>query len=132
MRPQTLNSRRTTKVMKTMICPGMRSMWDQNKFKETIYSLQVKRNIMLSHFFCNIIQKGTAHFFFVAYVILFTIVIMNLLIGLAVSDINALMTVARRQAIISQIHLISDVMDLRNTLTYQYCLPKTVKKLFDR
>ena len=69
--------------------------------------------------------------FFAAYVLLFSIVIMNLLIGLAVSDIGALMESARQESIISQINMINEMSDRRNTIAYKYCLPQCVKKLFE-
>ena len=75
---------------------------------------------------------GTAHLFFAAYVLLFSIVIMNLLIGLAVSDIGALMEIARRESIISQINMINEMSDRRNTFVYKHCLPQCVKKMFER
>lgn len=74
---------------------------------------------------------GTAHFFFAAYVILFSIIIMNLLIGLAVSDIKTLMESASRGSIITQIQLINDMMDMRSTLIYKYCVPAYIKQLFE-
>ena len=74
---------------------------------------------------------GTAHFFFAAYIILFSIIIMNLLIGLAVSDIKTLMESASRESIISQIHLVKDMMDLRSTITYRVCVPEFIKQLFE-
>ena len=74
---------------------------------------------------------GTAHFFFAAYVILFSIIIMNLLIGLAVSDIKTLMESASRRSIISQINLVNDMMDMRSTLIYRFCVPEFIKQLFE-
>ena len=76
-------------------------------------------------------HAGTAHFFFAAYIILFSIIIMNLLIGLAVSDIGALMESASRGSIISQINLVNDMMDLRSTITYRFCVPEFIKQLFE-
>ena len=81
------------------------------------------------HYQCNF--SGTAHFFFAAYVILFSIIIMNLLIGLAVSDIKTLMESAARRSIISQINLVNDMMDMRSTLIYRFCAPAFVKQLFE-
>ena len=75
---------------------------------------------------------GTAHFFFAAYVAIFSIVIMNLLIGLAVADIDALMKKARRENIISQIELIYDMMEIRVTPIYRYCAPECLKTLYER
>ena len=75
---------------------------------------------------------GTAHFFFAAYVILFSIVIMNLLIGLAVTDIEALMKKAKRETIIAQIDLIHDMMEIRNSPIYKYCAPGFLKTFYDR
>ena len=74
---------------------------------------------------------GTAHFFFAACIILFSIIIMNLLIGLAVSDIKTLMESASRESTISQIHLVNDMMDLRSTITYRVCVPEFIKQLFE-
>ena len=84
---------------------------------------------LVYHYQCNL--SGTAHFFFAAYVILFSIVIMNLLIGLAVSDISALMQNAKRGSIICQIDMIHDMMDMRATAIYRNCVPSILKKLFD-
>ena len=98
-------------------------------------NLQFEGNIIHSHtilfesFNCT---SGTAHLFFAAYVLLFSIVIMNLLIGLAVSDIGSLMKSARRESIISQINMINEMSDRRSTILYRYCLPQCVKKLFER
>ena len=64
-----------------------------------------------------------------AYVILFSIIIMNLLIGLAVSDIKTLIESASRRSVISQIQLINDMMDLRSTPIYRFCVPTFVKEL---
>ena len=77
-------------------------------------------------------STGTAHFFFAAYVILFSIVIMNLLIGLAVTDIEALMKKAKRETIIAQIDLIHDMMEIRNSPIYKYCAPGFLKTFYDR
>ena len=74
---------------------------------------------------------GTTHFFFAAYIILFSIILMNLLVGLAVSDIGALMQSASREAIIRQINLVNDMMDLRSTITYRFCVPEFMKQLFE-
>ena len=75
---------------------------------------------------------GTAHFFFAAYVVLFSIVIMNLLIGLAVTDIEALMKKAKRETIIAQMNLIYDMMEIRNSPIYKYCAPDFMKAFYDR
>lgn len=75
---------------------------------------------------------GTAHVFFAAYAALFAIVIMNLLIGLAVADIDALLKKARRENIISQIELIYDMMEIRVTPIYRHCAPECLKKLYER
>lgn len=56
---------------------------------------------------------------------------MNLLIGLAVSDIKTLMESAARRSIISQINLVNDMMDMRSTLIYRFCAPAFVKQLFE-
>ena len=80
----------------------------------------------------NLHITGTAHFFFAAYTALFAIVIMNLLIGLAVADIDALLKKARRENIISQIELIYDMMEIRVTPIYRYCVPECLKTLYER
>ena len=74
---------------------------------------------------------GTTHLFFAAYIILFSIILMNLLIGLAVSDIKTLMESASRESIIRQITLVNDMMDLRSTITYRFCVPEFIKQLFE-
>ena len=56
---------------------------------------------------------------------------MNLLIGLAVSDIKTLMESASRQSIITQIQLVNDMMDMRSTLIYRFCVPEFIKQLFE-
>jgi len=56
---------------------------------------------------------------------------MNLLIGLAVSDIKTLIESASRRSIISQIQLVNDMMDLRSTPIYRFCVPAFVKELFE-
>ena len=57
---------------------------------------------------------------------------MNLLIGLAVSDIGALMEIARRESIISQINMINEMMDHRTSFIYSFFVPKCIKELFER
>lgn len=100
------------------------------------YSLQV---IQISMFLISdklnmviLYITGTAHFFFAAYVALFSIVIMNLLIGLAVADIDALMKKAKRENILSQIDMIYDMMEIRATPIYRYCAPECLKTLYER
>merc|ERR1740129_5049 len=56
---------------------------------------------------------------------------MNLLIGLAVTDIDVLMKKARRKNIIARIDLIYDMMEIRVTKVYNYCAPKCLKKVFE-
>lgn len=57
---------------------------------------------------------------------------MNLLIGLAVADIDALLKKARRENIISQIELIYDMMEIRVTPIYRHCAPECLKTLYER
>ena len=85
-----------------------------------------------SNFNLTFLMLGTTDVFFAAYVLLFSIVIMNLLIGLAVSDIGALMEIARRESIISQINMINEMMDHRTSFIYNFFVPKCVKQLFER
>ena len=80
----------------------------------------------------NIHYIGTAQVFFIAYVLLFSIVIMNLLIGLSVSDIADLKEKAQKASIISQIKMINGLMHLRTTVVYRYCVPSNIQKIFER
>ena len=56
---------------------------------------------------------------------------MNLLIGLAVSDIADLMGKAKKASIISQIDLINGLMNLRTTVAYRY-VPSSIKTFFEK
>ena len=56
---------------------------------------------------------------------------MNLLIGLAVSDIKTLMENASRRSIITQIELVNDMMNLKLTPIYKFGVPAYIKQLFE-
>jgi len=75
---------------------------------------------------------GTAHLFIAAYVLFFSITAMNLLVGLAVSDIDRLLKGAKMETLKSQINLIYDVLNFRCTPVYQYLVPQNMKVKFER
>ena len=56
---------------------------------------------------------------------------MNLLIGLAVSDIKTLMENASRGSILTQIELVNDMMNLKSSPIYKFCVPAYIKQLFE-
>ena len=106
-------------------------MLNTNYIFHDLVGPQIFYSVTASAFIKETFPAGTAHVFFAVYVLLFSIVIMNLLIGLAVSDIRALMEIARRESIISQINMINEMMDRRTTFVYKYCIPQCIKKLFE-
>lgn len=71
-------------------------------------------------------------FFVIMFVLMFCIVIMNLLVGLAVSDINKLMKTGNRDQLIAQIELVSLVLNYRTTFLFHYLTPAIFRKLLDR
>ena len=74
---------------------------------------------------------GTAIIFIILFILVYCLVIMNLLVGLAVSDINQLMKTGKRDQLIAQIELISSVLNFRSTMIFQL-LPQNIKQWLDR
>ena len=60
----------------------------------------------------------TGQFTMILFILVFCLVIMNLLVGIAVSDIRQLMKSGRRDEHLSQVELISSVESFRNTKLY--------------
>ena len=61
---------------------------------------------------------GSAHFILVIFILVFCLVIMNLLVGLAVSDIRQLTKSGKRDQLVAQVELICSVESFRNTKLY--------------
>ena len=63
--------------------------------------------------------------------ILFCLVAMNLLVGIAVSDINNLMKTSKVDQLVDQVKLACEVLNFRNTATFK-CLPQKFQDKFTR
>merc|ERR1719219_1693545 len=72
---------------------------------------------------------GTAHFVLIVFILVFCLVIMNLLVGLAVSDINKLTKTGKRDQLLAQVELICSVESFRNTKLYSVLPNKLQSKL---
>ena len=72
---------------------------------------------------------GTAQMIFIIFVLVFSIVIMNLLVGLAVSDISALWRKGQRDQLIARIELINYVESACSSKMFQF-LPMSLQDLF--
>ena len=57
--------------------------------------------------------------FVILFILVFCLVISNLLVGLAVSDIDSLLKTGKRDQLISQIEIISSVLKFRSTKLFQ-------------
>ena len=73
----------------------------------------------------------TAHLALLLFVLVCCLVVMNLLVGIAVSDINELMKTSKIDQMVDQVELACSVLDFRNTVTFQ-CLPKKFQDRFKR
>lgn len=72
---------------------------------------------------------GTAQMIIIAFILIFSLVIMNLLVGLAVSDINALWKTGKRDQLIAQIELINYVESFCSSKMFKF-LPISLQNLF--
>eukprot|EP00092_Neocalanus_flemingeri_P028468 GFUD01030913.1.p1 GENE.GFUD01030913.1~~GFUD01030913.1.p1 ORF type:complete len:752 (+),score=115.18 GFUD01030913.1:114-2369(+) len=72
---------------------------------------------------------GTAQIIIILFVLIFSIVIMNLLVGLAVSDISALWKTGKRDQLIAQIELIHYVESFCSSKLFKF-LPKNLQRYF--
>ena len=68
----------------------------------------------------------TAQFTIILFTLVFCLVIMNLLVGIAVSDIRQLMKTAKRDHLLAQVELISSVESFRKTRLFHF-LPEFVQ-----
>ena len=62
----------------------------------------------------------TAHLTIVLFILVFCLVIMNLLVGLAVSDIHLLMKDGKRRQLLARVELISFVETFRKTKLFRF------------
>lgn len=72
---------------------------------------------------------GTAQMIVICFVLIFSIVIMNLLVGLAVSDISALLKSGKRDQLIAQVELINYVESFCSSKLFKF-LPQRLQELF--
>ena len=73
----------------------------------------------------------TAHLTIILFILVFCLVIMNLLVGLAVSDIHLLMKDGKRRQLLAQVELISSVETFRKTKLFSF-LPGTLQTTMKR
>ena len=71
----------------------------------------------------------TAHITLISFILVFCLVIMNLLVGLAVSDITKLTKTGKRDQLLAQVELICSVESFRNTKLYSLLPNKLQSKL---
>ena len=72
---------------------------------------------------------ATAHFILIFFILVFCLVIMNLLVGVAVSDIRQLTKTGKRDQLLAQVELICSVESFRNTKLYSLLPNKLQSKL---
>jgi len=72
---------------------------------------------------------GMAQFMIILFLVVFSLVIMNLLVGLAVSDINTLLKTGKRDQLINQVELISYVESISTSRLFKI-LPLKLQDLF--
>ena len=77
------------------------------------------------------LSPGTSLLFMSMFTLLFCIVVMNLLVSIAIADISKLMKRGNRDQLISQIDLITTVLDFRHSIFYKYLLPGKIRNWFD-
>ena len=73
----------------------------------------------------------TAHLALLIFILACCLVVMNLLVGIAVSDINELMKTSKIDQLVDQVELACSVMNFRTTQTFKY-LPKCLQEKFAR
>lgn len=82
----------------------------------------------------RIFYPGTAHVFFLAFVLLVTVILTNLMVGLAVSDIQGLQQSAGLDHLVRQAKLVAHLesMLFSQLLHYDYCILKKLLAFFYR
>ena len=73
----------------------------------------------------------TAHLSLLIFILACCLVVMNLLVGIAVSDINELMKTSKIDQMVDQVELACSVLNFRNTITFQ-SLPNKFQEKFSR
>ena len=73
----------------------------------------------------------TAHVALLLFILACCLVVMNLLVGIAVSDINELLKTSKIDQLVDRVELACSVLDFRKTITFK-CLPKYFQGIFSR
>ena len=73
----------------------------------------------------------TAHLTLILFILVFCLVIMNLLVGIAVSDIRQIVKTSKRDQLMAQVELACSVLDFSKTKTFEY-LPTWIQNKFRR
>ena len=73
----------------------------------------------------------TAHLALLVFILVFSFVVMNLLVGIAVSDINNLTKSSKLDQLVDQVELACSVLNFRKTVTFR-CLPQKFQDKFIR
>ena len=73
----------------------------------------------------------TAHLTLILFILVFCLVIMNLLVGIAVSDIRQIVKTSKRDQLMAQVELACSVLDFSKTKTFEY-LPNWIQNKFRR
>ena len=73
----------------------------------------------------------TAHLALLIFILACCLVVMNLLVGIAVSDINDLMKTSKIDQLVDQVELACSVLSFRTTQTFKY-LPECLREKFSR
>ena len=73
----------------------------------------------------------TAHLTLIVFILVFCLVIMNLLVGIAVSDIGKIIKTSKRDHLMAQVELVELVLKFSKTQTFEY-LPDWLQNKFRR
>ena len=73
----------------------------------------------------------TAHLTLIFFILIFCLVIMNLLVGIAVSDIRQIVKTSKRDQLMAQVELACSVLNFSRTQTFEY-LPDWIQSKFRR
>ena len=73
----------------------------------------------------------TAHLTLTVFILVFCLVIMNLLVGIAVSDIHQIVKTSKRDQLMAQVDLACSVLNFSKTQTFEY-LPDWLQNKFRR
>ena len=73
----------------------------------------------------------TAHLALLLFILVFCLVTMNLLVGIAVSDINELMKTSKIDQLVDRVDLACSVLNFKNTVTFRF-LPQKFQDKFIR